>query len=103
MSSGWQLEHVRKEFVQKNSSVDYPFAFDLGYHSPKPKYDGQIIMEGSCDYVESGKCYYDGSGLNAVPVMEEFIKNGEESIWERLNEFYEYQFIEQLEKQELKP
>lgn len=38
-------------------------AFDLGYHSPKPMYEGQPSNE--CHLLEGGICYYDGSCLNA--------------------------------------
>lgn len=44
------------------------FAYDLGYHSVAPQYEEQgDAME--CDLVEGGRCYYDGSGLQAEQVL----------------------------------
>ena len=40
-----------------------PLPADLGYHSPVPMYEGQQLYD--CTLLPEGKCYYDGSGLNA--------------------------------------
>ena len=50
--------------------------FDVGYHSPKPMYDGQQQMDGDCDVIEGGKCYYDGSGLRARPASRAQLGEG---------------------------
>lgn len=61
---------------------------DLGYHSPKPMYEGQSKMEGKCELVEGGVCYYDGSGLNAYPVMKRLVAEGEDGVWAALTDYY---------------
>lgn len=66
--------------------------WDLGYHSPRPTYEGQTIMDENCKYT-GGKCYYDGSGLNAIPFVDVLIREGSEGIWKKLEEYY-YQVFE---------
>lgn len=64
-------------------------AADLGCHWIRPWYVGQERMtEGDCDYLPGGPCYYDGSGLNAGPVMALFFEQGPEAMWERLEQEY---------------
>lgn len=87
-----------------------PMPADLGYHSKVPLYDGQEPMrtmlrspkfkDGNfepgvwgdpiiCPYLEGDvPCYYDGSGLNARPVYQKMIVEGEESVWATLEEYY---------------
>ena len=36
--------------------------WDLGYHAPEPRWEGQ--SESECHLLDGGKCYYDGSSLN---------------------------------------
>lgn len=89
--TGWDLPHVRKEMKGRLSDL-FPMPSDLGYHSPKPMYDDQPLMSEDCKYVEGGKCYYDGSTLNAEPVFDLLVKEGHESVWRRLEEEYAHQF-----------
>src|SRR5690606_5416819 len=65
----------------------YPDASDLGYHALAPNYDEQ--MEYDCEYLPGGKCYYDGSGLAAEPVFEDFKVRGEVAVWDALRSRYE--------------
>lgn len=102
MSSGWYLTHVRPKMAQHdrdwlNEGHDSllhsaPMAFDLGYHSPSPRYEEQSKME-HCDILPHGQCYYDGSTLNAEPVMEQFIAEGEEAVWQELEKYYQNLFV----------
>ena len=39
-----------------------------------------------CEYV--GKCWYDGSGLNAGPVMTKFMRSGPGALWRELEDYY---------------
>lgn len=77
--TGWQLPHI------KDSE---PMAADLGYHSPKPRYEGHTPMSGECKHVKGGKCYYDGSGLNADRVLEILRREGSDGVWRELEEYY---------------
>lgn len=64
----------------------YPSAWDIGYHSPKPKYGDQEPYD--CEVLPGGTCYYDGSSLAAGPVLEAFIAEGEPAVWRALHELY---------------
>lgn len=61
-------------------------ATDLGYHSPVPQYAGQDTRE--CHILPEGSCYYDGSGLNAEPVLEAFLAHGPQAVWATLASYY---------------
>ena len=63
-----------------------PDGWDLGYHSPHPMYDGQEPMS-SCDVLDC-HCYYDGSGLNADLLIENFVAQGGEYVWAALEAYY---------------
>lgn len=100
MGTGWNLAHVRKNLARKEAewlmehgtSLFFgPQAWDIGYHSPVPQYEGQEPMA-ECDILPSGKCYYDGSGLNAEPIMERFIGEGTEYLWAELQRRYDEMF-----------
>lgn len=68
-----------------------PNGYDLGYHSPVPRYEDQSPMDGDCDVI-SGKCFYDGSGLNADLLVEGFLNGGDDWVWNRLEAFYRSTF-----------
>jgi len=93
--TNWQLKHVRAE--KGIATVErYPFSYwqapmaaDIGYHAKAPLYENQNSMD--CELL-GGKCYYDGSTLNAEPVLESFIEKGLDGVWEALEEFYANQF-----------
>ena len=69
----------------------FPMAADIGYHSPKPMYEGQIKRD-KCDYLGGKPCYYDGSGLYAEEFMAEFINNGEDKLWTKMEGYYKETF-----------
>jgi hypothetical protein len=91
MYSGWNLKHVREERRDDRTASYFPMAADLGYHSPRPMYEGQEPMQ-HCDLLPAGTCYYDGSGLNAEPVMESLIEEGDDAVWRKLEDEYRYRF-----------
>lgn len=68
--------------------------FDVGYHAPKPMYEGQAAME--CQLLEGGQCYYDGSSLRAGGwTTEIFSVRGEppeKLLWTKLEEEYQNRF-----------
>lgn len=69
-------------------------AMDLGYHSPRPLYSGHRAMSepGECDAfrgpLRNATCYYDGSTMNAEPVLELLHRSGEDAVWEYLRQYY---------------
>ena len=75
--------------IPANRQVGDTYAQDLGYHSPKPRYEGQEEyghME--CHLLPEGYCYYDGSGLNAGPVLGAFLEHGPMAVWATLARYY---------------
>jgi len=93
-STGWFLPHLREELEEKGHffRVKYPWAMDLGYHSPKPIHGDETHFD-DCD-VLGGECYYDGSGLNAIPLLEKLVAEGDEAVWKELEKYYEETFGE---------
>lgn len=89
-STGIYLPHVLEEWKSKNYYPS-PMGFDVGYHSPTPMYDGQLCND-NCDLLPDSKCYYDGSGLRAEEWYKIFIEEGDEKIWELLEEYYRDRF-----------
>jgi len=92
--TNWQLPHVRKEQEARPEADPQfrhlfcrPMAADLGYHSPKPIYQGQKAMP-NCQYLGGKECYYDGSGLRARDAFRRLLEQGEEGVWEALESEY---------------
>jgi hypothetical protein len=75
--------------IRRNDNVS-PQPADLGYHALAPQYEGQPQRE--CGYVDGGKCYYDGSGLNAADAFDVFTDDGEEALWSLLETYYQATF-----------
>lgn len=65
-----------------------PMAADLGHHWDSPTYSGEGSME--CHYRPSGRCFYNGSGLNAEPVFAALLTKGHEAVWEMLENYYRH-------------
>lgn len=91
--TNWQLPHVTEEHMERwgcdpsmSRSLFLPLPADLGYHWPMPRYEGQSPMP--CDLMPSGKCYYDGSSLNADRIYTVLLREGSDGVWKALEEFY---------------
>jgi len=100
--TNWHLPHVQEELDNRSGSQYphlscHPTPADLGYHAYKPHYDEQTQMEG-CDVLpdSSGGCYYDGSSLNAEPVYERLLREGEDGVWSELEAYYKVTFREEI-------
>lgn len=89
----WGIESVRNHLANFPLVFDprKPTGWDLGYHSPKPMYDGQSPMSGHCSVV-GGTCYYDGSSINADLLIEGFLAGGTDWLWPALTEYYRHVF-----------
>jgi hypothetical protein len=92
--TNWHMPKVRDEWIDRDRAGDppplcvvMPMAADLGYHSPVAQYEGQEPVSDSCELL-GGTCYYDGSGLNAQPVFDILITEGEEACWKALEKYY---------------
>lgn len=96
--SGWFPEMIAppdKDWTEwsrpvNKRGVDAPMAADLGYHSPKPMYEGQEPMD-HCDYLPQG-CYYDGSSLNGYRLLSLMVHQGGEAMWTALEDYYRETF-----------
>lgn len=64
--------------------------WDIGYHSPTPRYAGQSQMD--CGILPGGKCYYNASTRNADSWIEGFILDGTDWLWPRLEQYYKCVF-----------
>ena len=90
--TNWHLPHVQKE-LDAESLSQFPYMFhkpvpaDLGYHSPKPIYKGQIAYK-NCKWLNGKLCYYDGSSLGAERVYEILLTKGSEGVWKYLEGYY---------------
>ena len=65
----------------------FPMGADVGYHAKQPKYEDQAPMSGECE-ITGGVCYYDGSGLRAMELVEVFKQFGEQAVWDELEAVY---------------
>jgi len=91
--TNWYLPHVQEELDAKNfdHKMCHPMPADLGYHSKTKRYPKQTVSFDDCR-LTGGKCYYDGSGLNAKPVYEVLLKEGSDGVWRELEKYYEQVF-----------
>lgn len=99
--TSWHLPHVAKE--RRENLVDdalrwpnikcffEPFPNDIGYHSPEPMYEGQMLMDEDCGFT-GGVCYYDGSSLNADVYFDLLVAEGGEALWRALEEEWSRRF-----------
>ena len=63
-----------------------PMGADVGYHWDEPRYEGQDWH--SCAMRPAGRCYYDGSGLQADELFQKFTREGDAVVWRTLEERY---------------
>ena len=80
-------------------SVRGPMAWDLGWHAPIP--DGEPATDeddytvwpwygsrfDTCEFFDGG-CFYDGSSLNAEPLLEELRRGGTDAMWPMLDAYH---------------
>lgn len=96
LSTDWHLPHVRKELDDKGFPCK-PSARDIGYHSPKPMYEGQTIATKHCEYL-GGICYYDSSALQADKYFNILVEGGDDALWKSLEQYYREIFDESEDK-----
>src|SRR5438132_3556349 len=71
-----------------------PLPADLGYHWSTQRYGSQEMME--CDLLPGGKCFYDGSGLNAERGFQRLVAEGDQAVWQELEKFYQELVTEEI-------
>jgi hypothetical protein len=75
--------------VPVNRVIGDGMAADIGYHSPVPLWEGQEEYgHMKCELLPEGECYYDGSGVNAEPLLEAFLAHGPHAVWAALARYY---------------
>lgn len=105
--TGWYTPEIEEEY-KHNPKVKlvievYPFTMiaapqpaDLGFHSPKPIYEGQDSRN-DCHLLK-GPCFYDGSGLNAIEMFNHLRREGTEGVWKRLENYWNELFAKEAEQ-----
>ncbi len=92
--TNWYLPHVQQELDLRLDDKFphlscHPMPADLGYHSPVPRSSYQADVDGQDDCsILGGRCYYDGSALNAEPVYERLLREGDAGVWAALEKYY---------------
>lgn len=92
----WLPKNVQEERMGKGttSSVtqevvgEQPMGADLGYHSPKPMYKGQKVIDEKCAHLGGVPCYYDGSALAAERIRDIMLERGSDGVWEAMETYY---------------
>lgn len=104
MYTGWLPEHVDTR-AQFGPRVDTsrplpcrdgvrpiqpdPMASDLGFHWRAPvSWMTEGDARSDCDLFGGAPCFYDGSGLNAEPVMAALFTDGDEAVWSMMADYY---------------
>ena len=90
--TNWMPRSCRKAWDELvEATILLPMAANRGYHSRVPRYEGQQVTSKDCKWT-GGKCYYDGSSLNAEPLLDLLIEEGEEKVWAKLEKYYKKVF-----------
>ncbi len=89
VGTDWYLPHNQKEVGNSIRGGIKPDGWDVGYHSPKPIYEGQTSMGEACQYLDGRDCYYDGSGLRADEWVEKYLlRGGSDAVWRAIEREY---------------
>lgn len=73
--------------AQRGETFHGPMAACLGHHWTRPLYEGESGGD-PCEYLHGAPCFYDGSGLNAEPVMKRFFVEGFDGVWDELEQYH---------------
>ena len=88
--TNWMLPQVRAPWDEMiKAHLLQPIPADVGYYAYVAQYDGQTPLFPECEYLGGKPCYYDGSGLQAEGLFDEFVAKGEEVVWSTLRERYD--------------
>ena len=101
--TNWHLPEVQLELDLRSLGADlltlqcsyHPQPADIGYHSYTPlrEWQKEPTFE-SCEYLRGKPCYYDGSSLGARVFFQLLVKEGQEAVWQRMEEYYRKTFGE---------
>lgn len=92
--TNWHLPEVTKVQDAHPTSLRFPhlschpLPADVGYHRLTPAYEGQDSLSEKCDLLGGRPCYYDGSGLAAKDLFDQFTREGDAVVWRELERRY---------------
>lgn len=87
--TNWYLPELE---IHNQSS---PSLAEIGFHSPKPLYEGQYGPRKDCPYIK-GDCYSD-SGFSLGDIcLDIMFRQGSDGIWEYLEKYYNEIFKDKL-------
>ena len=73
-------------------------AYDVGRHTPHPVASWDENPQDSCIYLDSMPCYYDGSSLQAMELLQRVVAAGtEDAIWDELAGYFRAWISERAE------
>ena len=83
------LPEISDELWFKGGKINYlkGDGWDIGYHAKNAQYEGQEPMD--CGLLDEGKCYYDGSSLQASEFYPTFVSEGPDAVWAMLRKRYQ--------------
>jgi hypothetical protein len=93
--TGWVPKFSEKDdtrFLNVKWDEISPVPFDLGFHSKKPTYEGEIPADMACEYCDGEPCYYGGSSINANAAMYALVNGGDKALWAFLDKYYDCVF-----------
>jgi hypothetical protein len=62
---------------------------DVGRHTPRPVASWDAAPQDSCLYLDGMPCYYDGSTLQAMELLQRVVAIGsEDAIWDELADYF---------------
>lgn len=91
--TNWMIPSVQKEIDNEPPYPILPYRFyqpqlaDVSYHSHVSHYEDQYSHD-DCEYI-GGKCYCDGSVLQAQDVMDILRVEGLDGVWKELERRYD--------------
>lgn len=80
--TGWELPHLRDD---RGSEAIGAY---LRFHSPKSRYDGDIVDAESCVWLDEKPCYCGVTSLGAEPVFDILVEGGLDALWIELERLY---------------
>lgn len=101
--SGWELRHGMPDgwsldagppFEERRRFRSFTPA-GLDFHSPEPVYEGQDSW-GACNVIDAEPAYCDGSGLNAELPLWRLLSEGDEGVWDELQNYYRATFDDRV-------
>lgn len=98
MMTKWMLPHVRREMdvrllargmTQLDLDMHYhPDTVRLGYHSPRPIYEGQEMQREECELLDGKPCYCGEHYSSIEGYLKILVAGGLDALWEQMEAYY---------------